>query len=529
MGSPAAAAAALTPQSSSTPQSSNIVHGPIPLNVATPSNNPHMFQSMFYQRPPRPPVDSMAMGGSKNEELMSRIQMAFQSRIESEEDWALDALLQLSFNQPELLNLKKLPDTTKFLLSRITNAPFFLNQPSESVLATGSMSQTDEEYEQTQKVLHAMLIVRNASLTPTNAHFMSQLDDCKRIVERGLALPNISIYSEFRMYCIEIAEAISFHVTPESPTDTFFLAIVSALASSDDRGLIVPALRSLARIVVHDKKNIMESIPVGLVEEVIHYLLVDDEELISASLDFLYQYTASKRNVGTLFSTPMGTNLCTKHLVRLLTYRIVEPQKDYIRLPRRTKKVAPANPPSLPDELVDELLQLDEPARATQWIRCSYEEDPNAEVTQISLWKAYEGQFSEFLKQGRGKAPLLPGVHFINNVTPAFKRSAAMVINLPTGHKSYIIKGIKPREFAVTPAQLNAPPPPPPVQENRQPSTFGVTACLVLQNIAHSKEGNDKLQHTIPALMRAMLLNSTIHVHVQELLDELTGNIGKVE
>jgi len=77
-------------------------------------------------------------------------------------------------------------------------------------------------------------------------------------------------------------------------------------------------------------------------------------------------------------------------------------------------------------------------------MRCSFEPDPNAEITQIALWQAYQQRFSEFVALGR---QLLPAADFIKNVSIAFKGAVAMVVpaSQPGQAQKFIIKGIKPR------------------------------------------------------------------------------------
>jgi chromatin structure-remodeling complex subunit RSC9 len=76
-------------------------------------------------------------------------------------------------------------------------------------------------------------------------------------------------------------------------------------------------------------------------------------------------------------------------------------------------------------------------------MRCCFEEDPQADITQIALWQAYQARFTEYVAQGR---PLLPAAEFIKNVSVAFNNASAMVLPLPNGGQKFIIKGIKPRE-----------------------------------------------------------------------------------
>ena len=76
-------------------------------------------------------------------------------------------------------------------------------------------------------------------------------------------------------------------------------------------------------------------------------------------------------------------------------------------------------------------------------MRCCFEEDPEANITQIALWQAYQNRFSEFVSKGR---PLLAAADFIKNVSTAFSSASAMVIHTSTGTgQKFIIKGIKSR------------------------------------------------------------------------------------
>ncbi|CAN6642910.1 chromatin structure-remodeling complex subunit Rsc9p [Trichomonascus vanleenenianus] len=508
-----------TVSASASPQPAESLNLPIPIVVTTPSNHPQKYQSLVYNRPPRQ--------DNREGQNMSRMQMALHSGIESEVDWALTSLLQFSYYNSEMLHLEHYPEMTEDLLTIISGSSLFTDPMSEKNMALGALGQSNNQYDETQRVLEALLIIRNVSLNPKDANFLAQLPVCLEIVQQGLRVPQNSLYSEFKSYCVEIIESISFHITPDSADDPLFSTLVDQLTGATDRGFIIPAMRSIARFVIQDKKNVIGSISRTLVRQVLNYLLVDDEELISAALDLLYQYTAHSSNVQDLLANTEARTLCTKHLVRLLTYRMQEPKQDYIRLPRRTKKPAPVNPPQLAEEVVKELMTYEEPHRATNWLRTSYEEDAEAEVTQISLWKAYEGQFEEFTKTGRS---LLPAATFIKNVPNAYSSASAMVINKPDGSRKYIIHGIKPREFAVPPSVLNAPPvePEEPASVNmNQPSTFGATAALVLENIARNDVGNEELQHCIPDLMKAMLLNTTVQIYVEDLLNLISKDDAK--
>lgn len=81
-------------------------------------------------------------------------------------------------------------------------------------------------------------------------------------------------------------------------------------------------------------------------------------------------------------------------------------------------------------------------------MRCCFEEDPAADITQIQLWQAYQQRFTEFVPTGR---PLLPAADFIKHVSIAFKNAGAKVVEVTPGQTRFIIRGIRPREAPISP------------------------------------------------------------------------------
>ena len=81
-------------------------------------------------------------------------------------------------------------------------------------------------------------------------------------------------------------------------------------------------------------------------------------------------------------------------------------------------------------------------------MRCCFEEDLDADITQIALWQSYQARFTEYVSKGR---PLLAAADFIKNVSVAFANASAMVIPVPPNSQKFIIKGIKPRLTPLSP------------------------------------------------------------------------------
>ncbi|ANB13706.1 Rsc9p [Sugiyamaella lignohabitans] len=584
---------------------------PASMAVYTPQNAPHLYQSTVYQRinPSQQPYIGMGMRGV---DFIVRISMSLQCGIEDEVSWALKALLELSVRQPGLIQFKNNTSIPLLLFDKIARSSIFAAPVSSTILndstsapgpgldsevdsftpsntaddlqvgissdiggnttvttGNGPESSTDSapitvpdlnspfygsadsDFFQLHKTIEALLILRNASLDPENAHFLANSPFCNEIVLRGLQFmiagndpkrPNSTTSSnpavaEISSYCIDIAESISFHMTPDSPSNPLFATICKIISASTDRSTLIPTIRCLSRLMIRDDKNIVGSVPLPIVSSILRYLLVtDDEELMSASLDFLYQYTARRENVSRLINISdvengvnnkdahLNLEIVTTHLSRLLTYKIEpQPVADYIRLPRKTKEPVPTEPPKLPAWILKELYAMEEPDRATHWIRTCYIDDEDGEVTQISLWKAYEAQFETFARESGRR--LLPAVDFIKNVTSAFRTSSAMVVQLPGGQKKFIIKGIRPREYPIAPSVLNAPKQPDPKptdQANsivREPSAVCVTSALVLQNIARSPAGRTLLRPRVEEFIGSYTVNLALGSYIDGLLD----------
>lgn len=516
------------------PQIQNVFASPI----ITPANNPQTFQSA--QLPQNTVADRrtgmpVLGSGAQGVDLMTRILMALKSQIQSEEDWALAALMQVSFNSPKACNLRIQSTLADTVLKRIHSRCLDASANTD-VYGIEVPYLTGKTVKEQQKVLEALLVLRNTSFDPENAQFLAHSELCRYIIVHGIGLPDMPVYAEFKHMCLEILEAVSFHIKFESAEDPLFQAVVNVRYDSSDRSIIVPALRSLARFLIRDENNTAQSLSLDFITQILRYLLIEDEELITASLDFLYQYTARRSNIPKLITSISNSSSAVAQVfVRLLTFGMSKPKSDYIRLPRLAPKAVPANPPVIPSEILDELLALAEPARATQWIRSSYESEETGEVTQISLWKAYEAQFENHARSSGVR--LLPAVDFIKNVTSAFQNSAAMVVNLPGGQKRFIIKGIIPREVAVPPSTTTgtSAAATPGIKESTTaateniPPSFGPTAALVLQNIGRSAEGKKLLSLCLRDLVDASFMNQHVQPYIQDLMELIDAPVEQDE
>lgn len=241
--------------------------------------------------------------------------------------------------------------------------------------------------------------------------------------------------------------------------------------------------------------NCIDAIKDKHLECYVNQLLVNDNDLNGTVLEFLKMYlfsTALHSEVDTVEASQVlrlnkllqldssRTNLSTlmKQLPVIILSNVAGlsdpdmllkiPEPNLTR--RSNYSGVPTELPELPEDLYEIITRFPEPLRATTWLRCCYEpynhtgpatvsaddEVLPGEVTQISLWKAYEKQFQKVWESAdKSSKPLLPAVDFIKNVSNAFPNSEAMVINLNVlegekPKKKFIIKGIQPRQFAAS-------------------------------------------------------------------------------
>lgn len=468
---------------------------PIGMPVSTPASVPQAFPPQQQLRPAPAPTNS------KGPDLLFRVQMGFRSRVKTEEYWSLSTLLAFSTARNFDL-LKSRPDLIELVVDFVRREwdAVVVDRRDYAVLVAR------------QKVLEALLIVRNMCL---DAHLAKQLSrGCEAFVAKGVALPADPAFAEMRLLCLEICEHTCFHFA--APDAALFRDLVGLIASRD-KSVVVAAVRSVARLSLCDVRDAspLFSYPDAL-QRVARLLLIDDAELLAALLDLLVQLTSRAQRVEQL--QPLGdAEHLVQHLVRLLAFRMDLQPLAYPRLARRTQRPVPAVPPELSPQILGELLAMNEPERATMWIRSSYDTDPDGEVLQVSLWSNYQKLFEPHERDGTGRR-LLKAIDFIRACTSNVRGAQAKVIAPDAGPKKFIIKGLVPREKAVAPSQLLAEAQPGDAR-GRPPPPYTDAVVKVLQNIAALQGGPQLLRPHVLRCVENALVNPQAFEGLAPLLD----------
>ena len=218
-------------------------------------------------------------------------------------------------------------------------------------------------------VNEAALVLRNMVMMEHNASYLVRRPLLRDLLVIILTLPDRPVLTELRHYGLDIAEQITKYFALR-PDDPLYMALLAQL-KSEDRGAVVTSLRALSRIALNydSTPNRLANVPVAALERITEWLLVDDDELRSACLDFLYQYTAITDNVEHMLKN-LDMEGVVGQLVRLLMHG-AQAQKE--REERRTVgSIAPntaTTPPKLSPKIIETLIATipDERELSSAW------------------------------------------------------------------------------------------------------------------------------------------------------------------
>ncbi|KAF6230863.1 hypothetical protein HO173_010979 [Letharia columbiana] len=312
---------------------------------------------------------------------------------------------------------------------------------------TSDEMESEEFGRKLTKVLEAGLTIRNLSLLEDNAVYLSEMPQLRDFLSIALNLPSSPAITELKHYALDISEQVTKYWRMDA-SDPLYRSLLNQVDNGHDRGAILTALRAISRISMNlDDTNLLKGVPVSVIKRICEWTLLDDEDFVSACLDFLYQFTAVPENVGVLLSNSNELSLPSflGQLTRLLQYHARTERKEEVA----TKAIAAASAteiPNVPQDLMDQFLKSEEPDRSNHWLKAVFEEDAESDITQIALWQAYQARFAEYTSP---TTQLLPAAEFIKNVSTIFAGANAQVVN-GVNHK-FIIKGIRPRHAPMDP------------------------------------------------------------------------------
>ncbi|KAI0968189.1 arid/bright DNA binding domain-containing protein [Xylaria arbuscula] len=452
----------------------------VPLRpVNTPGNNPVEFAKRQRQlkaqaagrgntqaltRPIQPPA------GGDGPNIYTRCLQALRSGIPAEQAFALNHLVKISYERGDKYKFDSFLGLAEGLIEKALEVgnlfydidwqiSYSGDQDSSNPGLLDGLDGTSDILERIQNLRHrpvldhlqpadfsdrllriteAVLTMRNMVMLIENAVYMAEVYPLKDALCIILHLPDLEMLVEIKHFALDIAEQVTPWLLLDS-RDPLYRTLLAQL-NSTDRGTILTALRAISRISMNlEATNKLQNVPPVVLQNIMDWLLLNDEELVDACLDFLYQYTAVVANVESLIEAVNMENV-VPHLVRLLAHGAKRVKEDKVLKPEKKAPCSEEVPP-LPFDLYEKLRNTDEPTRCFQWLKTLFEEDAESHITQIAIWQAYQGSFGNLA----GVRSNLSAADFIRNVSHVFANARAQIIRGPGEVQRFIIEGIRAR------------------------------------------------------------------------------------
>jgi len=386
--------------------------------VSTPANNPEAFRLRKRQlEEAAAPAHVKRLKGIMlpgtgfiGPNIYVRAQLALQSGLADEQRYALHHLVKISHERGDKYRFDQFPGLAEALIQKMLHiGELFYNlkvnvsyrdvndhkssvtldgiNPTSHVLEKLQVGhfkfnptwvQEESFSEELNRIIEAGLILRNMVMLSENAAYVSKIPLVRDFIIMVLNIDHDSVV-ELQLYALEIMEQLCVYLRIDS-TDDLYQSLQRHLDSSD-RGKIVVVLKTIARLGMNFKENKrLENVPRSIVRNVCAWLLLDDEELRSACLDFLYQYTSTSQNVEMLIQILDCRSLASQitslllydakqilHKSRMQHQQDLRQQSPAVNLPNGSTTVIPEKVPRLAVGLVEQLLGYEEPERSTHW------------------------------------------------------------------------------------------------------------------------------------------------------------------
>lgn len=449
---------------------------------------------------------------------LDRIIMSLNSGIESEIEYALSTLSYYLCNEPKLLNFVTYPLMGNELIKYFIKPYHLINEQRTAELTLSMVSLSVESLlslrNAAQDLQNQQWLCQIKSFRKYAVEALKFLTGWFYTTQQGknyhLSEFN-ELFRESLNHLLDVLDPLTCFYVDNAKSDPLFHQLLILLANTSDKNVLIVTIKCLHHLLflggvnaiapkntdeaTPEANNVIDAIQPEHLLIILRNLFVKDDETTYYALQFVKQYLFSEalhpqypsvkasqlhrlRKLVDANTLKRNLHILMKQLPELIVAKLplVDPLKIHqtipVRLARRsTYSGVPTTTAKLPEKSYNIIIAFPEPLRATTWLRCCYEPYTSVsktgeeatdltagEVTQISLWKAYENQFEAIWKDRLNPSwpNLLPAVDFIKNVSSAFPNSEAMVVNMPSAdplqpaRKKFIIKGIQPRQFPVS-------------------------------------------------------------------------------
>ncbi|CEJ05452.1 hypothetical protein RMCBS344292_19393 [Rhizopus microsporus] len=224
-----------------------------------------------------------------------RILFALQFGRESDVEWALNMIVQKSFECPEKIELNQTPLLLDIFISMAETGLMHLatayhaERLNSNILDIMSNDHghhsNNGELGTVLKVLH---ILRNLSSVKEYTQILAHNRSVNNVILQSLEVAIMMGHVEIGRHSIDILENIAPNIHLISKEDPFLVSLYK-LVSSHDRYLVIGSIRTLSWLSVRPTNHAC-LINSPVLEPIVRLLMADDEELVGTVVEYTLQY-----------------------------------------------------------------------------------------------------------------------------------------------------------------------------------------------------------------------------------------------
>ncbi|KAK9897445.1 hypothetical protein P389DRAFT_189016 [Cystobasidium minutum MCA 4210] len=451
-------------------------------------------------------IFSMLAGGVSN-----RLLLSIRSGLPKEIDYALELFLQYSYTDAASIPLDVLPGLPTALLDIVRPSAAkddeTLRRRKEAALILRNFildggQRSIESVRPYVEYIYEVLV-----------QVLEEAESANNTTE--LVLYMLDMAEVYASTCtLLLPPEVDVPLAKQIPAQKLY-TLLARLGQSNDRALIIGSYTLLSGLAMNKNNNPIFAyrafVPATnevspqcpstmLLEKAISLLPLNDAELLLPILEFLYQHTSIPSNSlrllqnanmkqvirsvifhlregakeetveydviqgssssSTMKQQPQGQNYRGKAMREALiaAYPSLDNKEKEVPRPTYTPEERAAFQPIMPEAALQSILYKPEPQRAYEWMKTVFEADPDGEITQVSLWQAYQKQFERY--DGEMKAGRIPGMmnaaDVIKGTQEAFTTASPKQTEDYAGNKRFVISGIRvapPPPVLPTPAE----------------------------------------------------------------------------
>ncbi|XP_006454086.1 hypothetical protein AGABI2DRAFT_113844 [Agaricus bisporus var. bisporus H97] len=380
----------------------------------------------------------------------NRMSLSLRSGILGEVAWALDRLCRLCHNDQFVF--RSIPG----LIDGLFDWPEWYATTGYKNWATGSplFSPPRELAQKRRFALESLFVLRNASLNETNAYDLALHTHTMPFIFNTLLNldGNEDENVEFTLYVLDIFQVLAPRMIIHSnllPTQNPLPPILDILRTTTNRSMIISTLTALTTLLSNPSNVSQLATASPALAAAIRYLpLFTDIPLVDACLNYLYAHISHPPFARAfLLHSEMPSVL--KLLASFILYEQNMLQESVSVDVTGTVHTASSTAlytkdHELTQEELDDLLEMAEPQRCYEWMKCMFVAKPEGELTQVDFWNLYKDTFTEHAE----KNGLLVASDVIKNVNHVFPQAQAMVLQGPI--QKFVVRGVDRRKEATT-------------------------------------------------------------------------------